>query len=117
MELIEYGKWMFAKPGMSCQETCFTVNGWCNAEKQNSLTTNELIKEKMRKAGYECKSFNKPETYEKGTPHHHLEEEGGECTPVHPEGQKSDCNFKSKFVHPLCYCEGFKKHRKIYLLS
>ena len=87
-----------------------------HAEKQSSLTTNELLKEKMRKAGYECTSFRKPGTINKGTPYHHLEERGGACVPVHPKGHKSDCNYKSKFVHPLCYCEGFKKHRKIDLL-
>ena len=98
------GSWVLGDTGETCQDACTKMGSNCNAEKQSSLTTNELLDAAMLEAGYKCKGFaNKPSSHD-GAPFS-TNRQGDDCTPI-TNGTVSSCtNNKSRRRRSLCYCE------------
>ena len=103
------GNWILGDRGKTCDETCSKIGRVCNAAKQSMLTTNELVQEKMKEAGYTCKGFHGSRGYA-GTPFS-TGRKNDDCAPISKNGiSVCDANkYGSKNGHrALCYCEGLK---------
>ena len=99
------GPWILGEPGETCQQVCNKKGQYCNAEMQSTLTTNELLAEKMAEAGYTCKGFHGARNYA-GSPF--STGRNDDCGPM-TSGSKSVCDGQSYSSHrSLCYCEGGK---------
>ena len=82
---------------------CSRIGGICNIDAQSSLTTNELVAEKMLEAGYTCKGFHGSRGYA-GTPF--ATGRSDDCAPI-TTGTKSTCDTKPAYSYhrSLCFCE------------
>jgi len=97
------GPWILGEPGETCQQVCDKKGQYCNDERQSTLTTNQLVAEKMAEAGYTCKGFHGARDYP-GTPF--STGRNDDCAPMTP-GSKSVCNGQTSPSHrSLCYCDG-----------
>ena len=98
------GSWVLGMKGETCQDTCGETGTNCNAEKQSTLTTNELLKAAMLEAGYHCKGFASKPSSDDGAPFSNMRN-GDDCTPI-SRGTPSSCTKNKIPRHrPLCYCE------------
>ena len=102
--VLRTGSWVLGDTGETCQEACTKTGTNCNAKKQSSITTNELLGTAMLEAGYKCKGFaSKPSSHD-GAPFS-TNRQGDDCTPI-TNGTVSSCtNNKSRRRKSLCYCE------------
>ena len=106
------GRWVIAgDKGLTCGEVCSNLGLTCDAAKQSSLTTNELLAEAMAEVGFPCRSFTNPKgapgvpwTTGLLKPRNPDDESNYRCTPL-KQGKRSSCT-KSKNPNrmPLCYC-------------
>jgi len=95
-------KWVKGDNGSTCDQTCANIQMIADASELNKLTTNELVGEAFKKAGYTCRSFHGKRSYP-GTPFSKATP-NDDCAPVIP-GSSVVTNRNSHGHHsPLCYC-------------
>ena len=101
---LSSGSWVLGDRGKTCEQACAKTDTTCNAEKQSSLTTNELLGAAMMQAGYTCKSFASKSSSKDGAPLS-TNRRSGDCTPITPGTVSSCTKNEVRRYKPLCYCE------------
>ena len=95
-------KWVKGNNGATCDQTCANIQMIADASELNKLTTNALVGEAFKKAGYTCRSFHGKRNYA-GTPFS-KNTPNDDCAPVIP-GSSVVTNMNGAHHHsPLCYC-------------
>jgi len=94
--------WVKGGNGQSCDTVCSAIGKYCDAAKQSTLTTNELVRDAFAAAGYTCKGFHGARGYA-GSPFSTGRNE--DCAPIIP-GKTSSCTDNAASNHAaLCYCQ------------
>ena len=99
--------WIRGPDGAYCNNVC-KDNGFkkCNKQEMAKITTKDLIKAKMKEAGYTCKSVGGHRSYS-GSPFS-TNRAGDDCYYYSPGTAASsiNCDHNSYGHHaPLCYCD------------
>jgi len=99
---VNHKIWKIGRKGEVCDDVCGDLI--CESAAQTALTTNQLVAEAFREAGYECNGFHEPREYE-GSPFA-TERDGEDCAPFDAESNKmSSCSENAVSHHrPLCRC-------------
>ena len=108
--------WILGENGETCQSVCNKTGRTCNQIEQSKITTSELLKKAMLKAGHIC-SFHPAAEHRDypGTPF--ISSKNNVCTYL-TNGSTSVCDSNSYGHHrALCYCSGNYLHLdKFYYL-
>lgn len=97
--LFKDSKWILGGKGERCDKVCAKRNLVCNPDEQSKLTSKDLVRNAMKKAGEHCKRVAGPRDYA-GTPFF-----SDETCVYLTKGSKSVCtDFTHKHHSALCYC-------------
>ena len=95
--------WILGENGETCQAVCNQTGRTCNQVEQSKITSSDLLKKAMLKAGHTCSSISEDRAYP-GTPY--TNSRNNVCTYL-TNGATSVCDGNSyKHHRALCYCSG-----------
>ena len=100
---IEVQHWFIGETGQTCNDACSAIGRSCIAGHMSIITSEELMKEKVKEAGYTCKTIVGHRGYA-GSPIYRRSQE--DCFYLTP-GKTAVCN---EIKYPsgnsaLCYCD------------